>query len=189
MKIHITKAGKAGLLIIALIIAIGLCILLIYKACTVIPKKIENHRVNSIPKHKSAFENNDITYNDMNSLRQSYKRCYDDIAKVIGEIKKLKQDYPENQLLQTKLTTYEQYLQSMREAFFECPEHNTKSTTTSTKTCRKCKGRGKGKFLRWVKCKKCRGKGTITSSTTTTYKCPNCKSMTKSQIKGETLLN
>lgn len=182
MKIYITAAGK----IFLLIIAIGFCIFLAYGGWAVVSKMIENYRVNSIDGSLGFnFAKSDISYDDMDSLRKHFRSRYEQIAGITNKIKQLIGVYPENKDLQQKLTTNEQYLQSMCKASFDCPEHIDTEPERRDRPCSKCGGDG----WRWrvFKCRLCGGEGSISDSVS--KGCPNCNTIHKSKITGELLLN
>lgn len=184
MKIHITKGGK----IFLFIVAIGLGIFFACGGWAIVSKMIENYRVNSIDGSiGSNFSKNDITFNDMNSLRQSYRTRYKHITRTIRTMQQLKQDYPENQLLEQRLKTYTNYLQSMEKASFDCPEHINTGTERRSRSCGNCGG--DGKVYVFFRCGSCGGNGSISYSVTVSKNCPNCNTIHKSQITGKSLLN
>ena len=183
MKVHVTRAGK----VIATWFLIGGAIFFMLGGASIISKMVENHRVRIYPKIDGTFKNTDISYKDWNTLKMAFAEHYKKISDALDHLKKLKGKYPNNKELDEKVKNYQLYLDSMRNASFECPEHINSGTEQKSKKCSCCGGDGTHVFL-WT-CDECKGTGKIYYNVSTTQKCPHCRAENKSRISAQWLLH
>ncbi|NLG13389.1 MAG: hypothetical protein GX561_04190 [Lentisphaerae bacterium] len=148
---------------------------------------IENHRVGYLLVILKDFSNSDISYNSWKTLKKSFSDRHAEITDVLRKAKDLQKAYPDNVELKSKIRTYQNYLESMGKALFDCPEHINTGTQLTYVACSKCNGKGK-RYKIW-KCKECKGEGRIAVTHEIKIKCPHCGEIYKSQILAKSLLN
>ena len=177
MQIVVTKAGKV------IVVLIGVGVLFLIGATIIIPKIVENHYVNSIDSVPEKFDESHLSYNSYKTLKSSFSDLHTRISKEIEILNKLKEKYPNNVKLKKKKKNHNKYLESMNNAYFDCPNHINKEVRYES--CPKCKGTGKTKSDK--ECKECKGKGNIEH--TKKQACPYCKTIDESKIPAKSLLS
>lgn len=183
VKIYMTKAGKK----IVVSFTICIAIFLLCGGGSWGAKIREERRVAAIPNISDSFSDSDILYHNWQTLKSSFTSLHTKIAGDIKRLKDLQNAYPKNAELTRKIQTYQNYLASMDAASFDCPEHITIETEQRSRSCSKCKGKGK-RFL-FRSCKECKGTGTITFIATISKECPHCGKFYQARISAESLLN
>ena len=187
MKIHVTHTGR----ILLIVVAIGIVIFFLAGGFAAMLKLIENKRVADIPSPAlTEFTSSSLPYNDMSGLKSAFQDLYKIYGDRFGRLEKLKNKYPHNEDIPVKIDMYKKYLDSMKTASFQCPEHIDSGTENRLKKCGSCNG--KGRIRRWyfagisTKCDTCVGE--IYYSVKVGQACPNCGQINRGTIKGETLL-
>ena len=186
MKIHVTKAGRA-------IVACFIIVVIIFFLCggaAAVVKIVEKYRVNSFPPLPAQFSNSDISFNNWATLGSSFRGRHASIKASLDKLRKMEKDYPQNNVLKTKISQYQSYLNSMEETSFECPEHINTGTERRSRACSNCDGDG---WKIWQlppgDCSECGGSGKIGYTVSISCDCPHCGTNYKSPIPARKLLN